>query len=1086
MHPIGMLAGAVLGLAAGEGFASLLNLEPTTKVLVSWAGAVGGFIGSVVLARSFTKAAAGSLPKLLARALVPAAIGVSIWQLLGIDFNFGSEGVNNIVNSLMPFLVGAGVFLTVKYGEVIRNKMTAVMGSLAVPLRKVFERVLLLIFGTANTKQVIFRAIAGLGIASAINSLLRTEEGTVKDGITSWIIGISTAIAAMPYLRIAFGYLFASAIPSGGSSLMSQLATRISGLVQGSIAAAGITLSSLGRSAFRGFRIFSAASMIDWLMGDAFYIGEGFWERLASGILSGTLIGKFFNKVRAGIILGAGIAILQAWNAPELVAAVNAFGGLFSDGSDLHAEMEKAFSVFKDEGGWFVQLLTSNMETGLLAAWVVLRNKGFMIPALIFGMSDYVEDAIGSMFGGVDFGGSLSDAVKGGVTGYGLASAMNLALAAGGMTPYGRLAKIGWTIGTAIVTGIVSYFNSSEAGQAILRGLDDLWEATKNAWKGDASDFVNIGEFSYDSIDPALRAFSTLSTDAQAELYGLKRTIYDLEEQMVDLGRGVDSGTVTNLLARIDNETNAIAEMIERIQSGNVPADFDISVFEANIAKVVSDIEMSVNTIIGDLKAKGRESALQGLQSALDSLNFNSLRDGITSAVKSGMQGASVSGPKPGYANGGYISGPGGPRSDSIPAMLSNGEFVINAASTRKFGPLLEAINDGTYGGFSTGGSIGSFSLGSASGSTVAANSSVPLDSGKSIGFFQRVLEANVRIFAGLGKGLNGVADVVEGFNAELANSYRTYSKSIPLTAEQEAAEKARQQAVADGLIVERDAVNGKTGLTNARRKLTKEEKEAQKRLEEWIKRLKEAFATRDPGEVGLNMSEKIMQSFESGLNSFLTGETSFKGFAKQLLDIFTSNVISTFVGGFTDAIFSDEGLGLGRVFQRFFANMQSSFSQSANKAMTSENGIFKTFTANFDQIFSKIGTFFSILFGGGSPAKLADGGFVSGSGGPRSDSIPAMLSNGEFVVNAESTRRFRPLLDAMNKGMVPKGFANGGMVESSAVTSLAPRSSGEGGNVEINLGVTGDISRQTRQEVRRMIPEIASQLSAYQRDRNR
>lgn len=45
----------------------------------------------------------------------------------------------------------------------------------------------------------------------------------------------------------------------------------------------------------------------------------------------------------------------------------------------------------------------------------------------------------------------------------------------------------------------------------------------------------------------------------------------------------------------------------------------------------------------------------------------------------------------------------------------------------------------------------------------------------------------------------------------------------------------------------------------------------------------------------------------------------------------------------------------------------------------------------------------------------LADGGFVSGAGGSRSDSIPAMLSNGEFVINAASTARNRPLLESIN-----------------------------------------------------------------------
>lgn len=43
--------------------------------------------------------------------------------------------------------------------------------------------------------------------------------------------------------------------------------------------------------------------------------------------------------------------------------------------------------------------------------------------------------------------------------------------------------------------------------------------------------------------------------------------------------------------------------------------------------------------------------------------------------------------------SGGWISGPGGPKSDSIPAWVSNGEFVVNAAAAKRFGALLEVIN---------------------------------------------------------------------------------------------------------------------------------------------------------------------------------------------------------------------------------------------------------------------------------------------------------------------------------------------------------------------------------------------------------
>ncbi len=46
-------------------------------------------------------------------------------------------------------------------------------------------------------------------------------------------------------------------------------------------------------------------------------------------------------------------------------------------------------------------------------------------------------------------------------------------------------------------------------------------------------------------------------------------------------------------------------------------------------------------------------------------------------------------------ATGGYVRGPGSSTSDSIPANLSNGEFVVNAAATRRNRSLLEAINSG-------------------------------------------------------------------------------------------------------------------------------------------------------------------------------------------------------------------------------------------------------------------------------------------------------------------------------------------------------------------------------------------------------
>ncbi|MBX4377938.1 hypothetical protein K4H02_23050, partial [Mycobacterium tuberculosis] len=48
-----------------------------------------------------------------------------------------------------------------------------------------------------------------------------------------------------------------------------------------------------------------------------------------------------------------------------------------------------------------------------------------------------------------------------------------------------------------------------------------------------------------------------------------------------------------------------------------------------------------------------------------------------------------------GYADGGWITGIGGPRSDSNRIRASVGEFMVNADAAAANGPLLEAINAG-------------------------------------------------------------------------------------------------------------------------------------------------------------------------------------------------------------------------------------------------------------------------------------------------------------------------------------------------------------------------------------------------------
>lgn len=75
----------------------------------------------------------------------------------------------------------------------------------------------------------------------------------------------------------------------------------------------------------------------------------------------------------------------------------------------------------------------------------------------------------------------------------------------------------------------------------------------------------------------------------------------------------------------------------------------------------------------------------------------------------------------------------------------------------------------------------------------------------------------------------------------------------------------------------------------------------------------------------------------------------------------------------------------------------------------------------------------------GGSPTWWQDG-VVQGAGGPREDRVKAMLSPGEFVVNADATRRNLGLLHAINGGSNAPASTPGSMTAGDFGTSFPAR----------------------------------------------
>ena len=90
------------------------------------------------------------------------------------------------------------------------------------------------------------------------------------------------------------------------------------------------------------------------------------------------------------------------------------------------------------------------------------------------------------------------------------------------------------------------------------------------------------------------------------------------------------------------------------------------------------------------------------------------------------------------YATGGYITGPGTGTSDSIPAMLSNGEYVIRSEAVDRIGVgTLNAINAGQIPRFADGGSVGDTTESGAGGGVINLHVSA-LDAASFDDFLQR------------------------------------------------------------------------------------------------------------------------------------------------------------------------------------------------------------------------------------------------------------------------------------------------------------------------------------------------------------
>ena len=243
-------------------------------------------------------------------------------------------------------------------------------------------------------------------------------------------------------------------------------------------------------------------------------------------------------------------------------------------------------------------------------------------------------------------------------------------------------------------------------------------QAGENAQKALATLQLQIAELNK-TTDALTNAFQNgLQTGIQSSLDSLAKGTFELKDALLNLAQSILSS-----MAQVASKSLADMAMNGLSNLGNslFGSAIDATVDNANAAVAVGLMETAITTstatgavLIGDSISMSAGIGSETISASMVTASITASE--IISAAMIGAAGANAGSSAFGAAalvaaTGGYISGPGSSTSDSIPARLSNGEFVVNAASVKKYGvDYLHAINTGRAHHYASGGLVSNVS----------------------------------------------------------------------------------------------------------------------------------------------------------------------------------------------------------------------------------------------------------------------------------------------------------------------------------------------------------------------------------------
>jgi TP901 family phage tail tape measure protein len=461
-----------------------------------------------------------------------------------------------------------------------------------------------------------------------------------------------------------------------------------------------------------------------------------------------------------------------------------------------------------------------------------------------------------------------------------------------------------------------------------------------NAEKEDYEALIKDEDERIKKLDEIDQKKKILNKETKKEV-SASRTLLEIEKQRVAATRAHQTGPGAFGNAFKD----AGKQMLEDAET----LDYQLGTITANHFRdgLVGAMEAAMD------RSKDLGDTLQGIAVGFLSAIRNALLTAMANQVVGAMgfnQGGSVRN----YSKGG-----------SVPAKVSNGEYLMNAGAVNKYGgSFMHQINaKGKIPGYSAGGSA-------------------PMHSQA-----QRMLGLNRRR-----ETVNGRPVVSQG-GLERVDTGKRYSK-MPMS--------GFFYSQADNRQLEEGA-NMMGVVMEARQKRKQEAYEKKAKRHQLISSLISTAAT-----------FAISSAFNSG--GARTGEAKAAGYGAN----------------------TPKGTRMG----------VDSFGQNVSYAPGTDIGGYNSTPVRSWNPFSWFGDGNSL---GGKIQKYASGGYISGKSGI--DQIPAMLSEGEYVIKASSARQMgKPLLDQINAGK----FYDGGEASPISDKSESSTSGGNTNNINISVNLSG------------------------------